>query len=50
MSDIKHQIILGNCGNDINEDLVPLPQPPYYRADTTVLTADNTEITADYSL
>ena len=51
MSNIKHQIILGNCGNDINTDLISLPtEDSIYRADTTVLKADNTIYTADYNL
>lgn len=48
---IKHRIQLGNCRTDINSVTVtPIPGEDIYRADTTVLTADNTIFTADYNL
>ena len=49
MSSVKYRIGLGNCLPGINEDFVSLPEPPYYRADTTEITADNTILTADYN-
>ena len=45
----KYRIVLGNCEVSINSDIIPTPQPPFYRADTTEITADNTILTADYA-
>ncbi len=45
----KYRINLGNCEAAINQSVVSPVEPPYYRADTTEITADNTILTADYS-
>lgn len=50
MSDIRYQINLGNCREDVNDPIDPSIPSQFYRADTTLLTADNTNLTADYSL
>ena len=47
---VKYRIEFGNCGDDINTDVMPTPVDGSYRADTTLKTADNTVLTADYSL
>lgn len=49
--DLSALCVTGTIDEDeLCTDLVDLTTPPIYRADTTLLTADNTSITADYAL
>ena len=50
MSNIKYRIELGNCEPGLGQEITKPKPEDIIRADSTIKTADNTILTADYKL